>query len=171
MRLRRILETDNFISRQAVLSCLLFLLLNLQTEPIGNISRKIGNVWIPRFFDSRRLPHWQHFCDADRGRSSRLALSGIGVGYYKERQHVLERSDGKRARPRGSPSLRFGPGHGALRKGGYLSNILELTRWNRAKAARMLGIGMNALEMKIRDYQLSPGNKPWPKAEDRKSKS
>ena len=50
---------------------------------------------------------------------------------------------------------------------GYLSNILELTQWDRAKAARMLGIEKNTLEMKIRDYQLSPGNKPSPETDDK----
>ncbi len=43
---------------------------------------------------------------------------------------------------------------------GHISNILELTRWNRAKAARMLGINPDLLASKIRDYQLSEGNKP-----------
>ena len=49
---------------------------------------------------------------------------------------------------------------------GYLSNILELTRWNRAKAASMLGIEIETLEMKIRFYQLSPGNPLSAKTED-----
>ena len=48
---------------------------------------------------------------------------------------------------------------------GYLANILELTRWNRIKAARMLGIKLNTLENKIRDYQLSPGKKPSPESQ------
>ncbi len=43
---------------------------------------------------------------------------------------------------------------------GFLSNILELTRWNRAKAAQMLGISENLLASKIRDYQLSPADRP-----------
>lgn len=38
---------------------------------------------------------------------------------------------------------------------GYIANILELTRWDRAKAARMLGIGKEELALKIRDYQIS----------------
>ena len=49
---------------------------------------------------------------------------------------------------------------------GYLANILELTRWNRAKAARMLGIDQDLLVAKIKTYQLSPGNKPFPETED-----
>lgn len=43
---------------------------------------------------------------------------------------------------------------------GFLSNILELTCWNRCKAAQMLGIKRNTLETKIRDYHITPGTKP-----------
>jgi DNA-binding NtrC family response regulator len=47
----------------------------------------------------------------------------------------------------------------------YIANILELTRWNRAKAAQMLGIGQDLLASKINDYQLSPGDKTLPETE------
>lgn len=42
---------------------------------------------------------------------------------------------------------------------GYLANILELTRWNRVKAARMLEIGQDELALKISFYQLSPADR------------
>lgn len=45
---------------------------------------------------------------------------------------------------------------------GYLFNILELTRWDRAKASRMLGIDPQLLASKIRAYRLSPEDRPLP---------
>ena len=43
---------------------------------------------------------------------------------------------------------------------GYIANILELTRWNHRKTARLLGISTDALTAKMRDYQL--GSSPAP---------
>lgn len=37
---------------------------------------------------------------------------------------------------------------------GYIANILELTRWNHRKTAKMLGISPEMLAAKMRDYQL-----------------
>lgn len=43
---------------------------------------------------------------------------------------------------------------------GYIANILELTRWNRRKAAQMLGIPPDMLALKMRYYQLDSSPAP-----------
>lgn len=45
-------------------------------------------------------------------------------------------------------------------EGKYIRNILELTRWNRAQTAFMLGVSQETLAAKIRQHHLSPAHDP-----------
>lgn len=68
----------------------------------------------------------------------------------------IERSRPDIERSRDVPALHLYNLQQALERfeRGYIANILELARWNRRKAAQMLGISTDALISKMQYYQL-----------------
>ena len=86
----------------------------------------------------------------------RYVLLGKGRGIVQELNHMMSHQiKGEEPKPKGSPSLRE-IHHGAVMRAeaDVIRNALEMTNWNRKKAASLLNISYKALLLKIKKYAI-----------------